>query len=127
MSAILAQYGFALRSLIHLMRHPVHQAFVLALVVVIAIGIVFYSVAEGWSLIDSFYFTIVALSTIGFGDLAPTSESSRLFTAFYAIVGVGIIGVAIHLVVSNASKAVQQARDEDDGAKGSAAPEPGER
>ncbi len=114
MARMLAVYPAALRSLAHQLRHPKHQAFVLLLTVVIAAGVVFYSVVEGWSIIDSFYFTVIALSTIGFGDLHPTSEGSRLFTAFYAIIGVGIIGAAIHLVVSNARDAVVARRSDHD-------------
>jgi hypothetical protein len=75
-------------------------------VVILAAGVLFYSAVEGWSIIDSFYFTVILLTTIGLGDLAPTSEASRLFTAFYAIVGVGVIGTALHLVVRDAQAAV---------------------
>lgn len=102
MSKLLAEYPAAIRSLAHLMRHPRLQAFILAVAILVLVGVAFYSLVEGWSVIDSFYFTVVALSTIGFGDLVPSSEASRLFTALYALVGVGIIGTAIHLVVTNA-------------------------
>lgn len=107
MRKLLAEYPAALSSFAHLMRHPKHQAFVLGVALLVLIGMAFYSLVEGWSLIDSFYFTVIALSTVGFGDLVPSSEGSRLFTALYALVGVGVISAAIHLVVSNA-RAVRQ-------------------
>lgn len=110
MSSVFAQYGAAIRCLNHTLRHPRHQAFALAVVVVVVTGVVFYSLAEGWSIADSFYFTIVALSTIGFGDFAPTTTGTRLFTVFYAIVGVGLIGTLLHLVVTRA-KAGSQNQD----------------
>ena len=106
MSSVFAQYGVAIRSFNRSLRHPRHQAFALAVFVVLVVGVVFYSLAEGWSLADSLYFTVIALSTIGFGDLAPTTEFSRVFTVLYAIVGVGLIGTLLNLVVSNAQQSI---------------------
>jgi voltage-gated potassium channel len=108
MSSIFAQYGVAIRSFNRSLRHPRHQAFALAVVIVLVVGVVFYSLAEGWSFANSLYFTVIALSTIGFGDLAPTTEFSRVFTVFYAIVGIGLIGTLLNLVVSNAQRSISR-------------------
>jgi hypothetical protein len=78
----------------------------LAVVIVLITGVVFYRFAEDWSFTDSLYFTVIALSTIGFGDIAPTTRFSRLFT----VVGVGLIGTLLNLVVTNAQQAIK--RDE---------------
>jgi hypothetical protein len=120
MSEVFAQYGAAIRSFNRSLRHPAHQAFMLAVVVVLITGVVFYRLAEGWSLADSLYFTVIALSTIGFGDLAPTTTFSRLFTVLYAIVGVGLIGTLVHLVVTNAQQAIKH-KGPDPGAPGTEA------
>jgi voltage-gated potassium channel len=55
-------------------------------------GTVFYSIAEGWSLLDSFYFSATTLTTVGFGDLAPQTALGKLATVLYLFVGLGIIG-----------------------------------
>ncbi len=107
MSSVFAQYRAAIRSFNRSLRHPRHQAFALAVVVVLVTGVVFYRLTEDWSLGDSLYFTVVALTTIGFGDLAPTTTFSRLFTVLYAIVGVGLIGTLLNLVVTNAQQAMK--------------------
>jgi hypothetical protein len=107
MSSVFAQYGAAIRSFNRILRHPRHQAFALAVVVVVVSGVVFYSLAEDWSLADSLYFTIIALTTIGFGDFAPTTTLSRLFTTVYAIIGVGLIALLVHLIVSSAQRAIK--------------------
>ena len=63
---------------------------VIALVSMIALGTIAYHYLEDWSLVSSFYFTVCTLTTVGYGDLAPTSEVSRLFTALFALAGVTI-------------------------------------
>ncbi|MFH1820900.1 MAG: potassium channel family protein [Methanobacteriota archaeon] len=61
-----------------------------SLIGLIALGTVAYHYLEGWSWISSFYFSITTLTTVGFGDLHPTTEISRLFTAIYVLLGVAI-------------------------------------
>ena len=53
-------------------------------------GTGFYSSVEGWSLLDSLYFSVMTLSTVGYGDLAPTTELSKMFTIVYILAGAGI-------------------------------------
>jgi hypothetical protein len=59
--------------------------------VTLAIGTVFYSLAEGWSLLDAFYCGVITLTTVGSSDFTPASVFSKIFTAFYIFVGVAII------------------------------------
>ena len=57
----------------------------------ITAGALLYHWLEGWTLLDSFYFVIVALTTIGFGDFAPTTPLTKLITIIYALNGVAIL------------------------------------
>ena len=61
------------------------------LIILMGVGTVYYSAAEGWSYVDSFYFSTITLTTIGFGDLAPTLPETRIFTAVYALLGIGVM------------------------------------
>ena len=68
-----------------------HLMFVWAVLVVLgyyAIGYWYYSEVEGWSLVQCVYFAVVTCTTIGYGDLTPTSDGSKAFTIVYAFVGV---------------------------------------
>jgi hypothetical protein len=49
------------------------------------------AVDGSWSTVESFYFAVVTMSTVGYGDLAPESTFGKLFTAVYILVGVLII------------------------------------
>jgi voltage-gated potassium channel len=58
-------------------------------------GSVFYSLVERWSPIDAFYFSVITLTTVGFGDFTPTTVWGKLFTACYIFVGVAIVLIFI--------------------------------
>ena len=62
-----------------------------ALVLILALGTVVYHYVEGWSWVDAFYFSAVAGSTVGFGDLSPTTNGSKLFTVLYIFSAMAII------------------------------------
>ena len=53
-------------------------------------GTFFYSYIEGWSIVDSVYFCFMTMSTIGYGDLVPTSDISKLFTIVFSILSIGV-------------------------------------
>ena len=53
----------------------------------LAAGSVFYAYAEEWEWYDSFYFCTVTLLTVGYGDLAPTTDTSKAFTVIYILLG----------------------------------------
>eukprot|EP00815_Leptocylindrus_aporus_P006414 CAMPEP_0116066744 /NCGR_PEP_ID=MMETSP0322-20121206/10575_1 /TAXON_ID=163516 /ORGANISM="Leptocylindrus danicus var. apora, Strain B651" /LENGTH=417 /DNA_ID=CAMNT_0003553377 /DNA_START=139 /DNA_END=1392 /DNA_ORIENTATION=+ len=73
-------------------RHNYYAAITIFLYM--AVGVLFYSVIldEGWEFVDSLYFSMTTFTTVGYGDLTPESQGSRLFTAFYALLGVALIG-----------------------------------
>lgn len=70
---------------------------------VIAVGAVFYRFVEDLAWVDSLYFSVITLTTVGYGDFSPTTTPGKVFTMFYAVVGIGIFvalatQVATHLV-----------------------------
>jgi hypothetical protein len=72
-----------------------------ALLGMIVLGTIVYRFLEGWTWIQSFYFSVITLSTVGYGDLHPTSDISRLFTAFYIMTGVAIALAALGIIGKN--------------------------
>jgi potassium channel subfamily K len=43
---------------------------------------------QDWSAIDAVYFTVVTMSTVGYGDLTPATDGGKIFVIFAAIVGI---------------------------------------
>ena len=47
---------------------------------------------------DAYYFTVITLTTIGYGDFSPTIPLTKFFTTIYVFIGLGIIAGLISLV-----------------------------
>lgn len=54
-------------------------------------GTYFYTHVEHWKLLDSFYFTVTTLATVGYGDLTPKTDIGKIFTIMYIMIGVGLL------------------------------------
>ena len=79
--------------------------FILTIIIaLLAIGTYAYQKLEGWSAVDAFYFSTVTLTTVGFGDLHPTTDESKLFTSAFTLVGVGAVFSGITLIFSRLIK-----------------------
>ncbi|MBI3051110.1 two pore domain potassium channel family protein [Candidatus Woesearchaeota archaeon] len=68
------------------------------LFLLLVFGTTFYHFAEGWTWAQAFYFTSVTLTTIGYGDIHPTTDFTRIFTALFAITGVAIALYSLTMV-----------------------------
>jgi voltage-gated potassium channel len=89
---------------------------VVTVIFLLTIGAIFYSHFEGWSYVDSFYFSTITLTTIGYGDLYPTTTVSKIFTSFYAVIGVGgmlfiLSRIFSGYVVENEKKFIKRVRE----------------
>ena len=81
---------------------PEFRALAFLVSVLVATGTLFYWQAEGWSVVDSLYFTVITLTTVGYGDLAPSSAGSKLFTVAYVLLGLGILVAFLSMVARHA-------------------------
>ena len=57
----------------------------------LAVGTVVYHNLEDWSWVDALYFSTVAVTTVGFGDITPSTDGSKLFTVVYILAGIAIM------------------------------------
>lgn len=94
LSTIVATTRF-LRALITAAWDPASRGIVILAVATLLTGTFFYRWAEGWGFVDALYFSVVTLTTIGYGDLLPTTTGAKLFTIIYSLIGIGIIAAFV--------------------------------
>src|ERR687898_336831 len=94
----------ALRAIWALRRDPQFVSLALLAAVAIVSGTAFYSLVEGLRFVDALYFSVVTLTTVGYGDFAPQTDAGKLFTAVYVLVGVGILLAFVTTVAAKVSQ-----------------------
>jgi voltage-gated potassium channel Kch len=104
---VLAFRGLA-RAVGGVWRDPETKALPFVAAALVITGTLFYWRFEDWTIIESLYFSIVTLTTVGFGDLSPTTAGTQIFTIFYILTG---IGVFVALLASVAEKYIEQKAD----------------
>ena len=66
--------------------------------VVLAAGTLGFQAVEGWSLFDSFYMTLVTLTTVGYEEIHPLTFRGRVFASFLMLAGVTTILASITIL-----------------------------
>lgn len=61
----------------------------------ILLGTVFYHYVENFAWVDSFYFSTIVLTTVGLGDFTPVTTIGKIFTSFYALIGISVVLYAV--------------------------------
>ncbi|MFI5275411.1 MAG: potassium channel family protein [Candidatus Saccharimonadales bacterium] len=62
-----------------------------AVLFMLTFGTIFYHITEKLTWVNAYYFSVVTLSTVGYGDITPHTNAGKLFTTFYIFAGVGVI------------------------------------
>lgn len=62
---------------------------------------------EGWSHFDSFYWSFITATTVGYGDIRPARRGSKLIAILIAMLGLLLTGFLIALAVRAATVALQ--------------------
>ena len=90
---------------------PRFRALAFLVVVLLATGTVFYWRFEDWTVLDSLYFSVITLTTVGYGDLAPTRAPTKIFTIVYILIGLGILVSFLSMVAQHAVDARVERQD----------------
>lgn len=54
---------------------------------------------EGWSRFDSFYWSFVTATTVGYGDFRPVKNKSKMVAILVAFLGLLLTGIVIAIAV----------------------------
>jgi len=67
----------------------------IAIALTLAMGTVGFTVVEHWPLFDSFYMTLITITTVGYDEIHPLSQGGRIFNSFLIFFGVSTMFFAI--------------------------------
>jgi voltage-gated potassium channel len=84
----LARFWAAIR---FALRDPMFRVLAMLTASLLLVGTVVFNRVEGWSYLDSFYFSAISLATVGYGDFAPHTAAGKLLTVFYVFCGIGLL------------------------------------
>ncbi len=73
-----------------------------------------YIFLEGYTLLEAMYMAVISITTVGFGEVRPLSDSGKIFTMFLLLFGVGSLAFAAHAfiesMIERASNPVREKR-----------------
>ncbi|VUD68247.1 Cyclic nucleotide-gated potassium channel [Thalassocella blandensis] len=96
-------------------RRKISVFFLVVLVLATIFGSVMYVVegpANGFSSIPkSIYWTIVTITTVGYGDIAPQTPLGQLIAAFAMLIGYSIIAVPTGIFTAELAQEIQRNRN----------------
>lgn len=67
--------------------------FILFMIIYIFLSFLFFHEEEGWNYLDSFYFSIITITSVGLGDLTPISDQAKILCCVLIYLGSICIGL----------------------------------
>lgn len=74
-------------------------AFILLTILVVS-GVLGYMIIEDWTIGESLYMTIITITTVGFAEVHPLSDTGRHFTVIFLIFSVAILGYSVTTLIT---------------------------
>jgi voltage-gated potassium channel len=106
---IFAGLGLPLRAAVAMARDRDERAPLLLVISLLIVGTVFYTLVEGWNVVDAVYFSSMSLATVGYGDIVPETDAGKIFTVVYVLAGIGIL-VSFFTALASKTLAMQAER-----------------
>ena len=113
MRSILSAYADIGHAILAAFRSPRVQALLLVAALIAAAAALVFHILEGWSYLDAFYFTVVSMATVGYGDLAPKTSGGRLFTIAFLVVGIGVFVLLVSALAEAVIREFRPQKSED--------------
>jgi voltage-gated potassium channel len=106
---LFAGLGLPIRAFALMLRDPEERGPALLVISLLLAGTVFYTLVEGWSIVDAVYFCSMSLATVGYGDIVPETDAAKIFTVVYVLAGIGIL-VSFFTALASKTLALQAER-----------------
>lgn len=97
-----------IRIIIDFFKDRAYRNLTISTIIILINGTIIYHYVEGWKLLDSLYFSVITLTTVGYGDFSPQTNFGKIFTIFYILTGIGIIFGFINAFYQHRSEKIKE-------------------
>ncbi|MCA9978134.1 MAG: potassium channel family protein [Chloroflexota bacterium] len=87
-----------MRAIVDGLKDAQFRGLLTSVILILLTGMMVYHHLEGWSWLDSLYFCVITLTTVGYGDFSPQTSGGKIFTMIYLVIGLGVLSSFIVLV-----------------------------
>ncbi|MCB8921215.1 MAG: two pore domain potassium channel family protein [Ardenticatenaceae bacterium] len=87
-----------MRSVVKGLKDPQFRGLLISVILLLLAGMLFYHQIEEWSWLDALYFSLITLTTVGYGDFSPQTSAGKIFTMFYIVLGLGVLSSFLLMV-----------------------------
>ncbi|WP_452598177.1 potassium channel family protein [Pontimicrobium sp. MEBiC01747] len=74
---------------------------IMQVVALLLIGVIGFMALSGVSVIDALYMTVITITTVGFGEVAPLDANAKIFTIFLILTSVVVVGYALTIITEH--------------------------
>lgn len=78
-------------------KNKLYSTLLLA-ILLLSIGVVGYLNIGEYTFIEALYMTVITISTVGFGEVHPSTDSEKLFTIFLIFTSIGIFAYIVSVI-----------------------------
>jgi voltage-gated potassium channel len=78
-------------------KNSIYRAIFLA-ITLISIGVFGYMNIGNYTFVEALYMTVITVSTVGFGEVHPSSDVEKLFTIFLIFTSIGIFAYIVSVI-----------------------------
>lgn len=68
-----------------------YRTLTLSTISVVLSGTAIFHFVERWRWLDSLYYTVITLTTVGYGDFSPQTDIGKIVSIVYILIGIGTI------------------------------------
>ena len=100
---------------LHKERHILFTVFVIALAYIIITALIMFNVEESEMFTDFFdalYWATTTLTTVGYGDIYPSTDIGRIISMLSAILGVAVIALPSGVITASYLEELREAKKE---------------
>jgi voltage-gated potassium channel len=80
-----------------LLKSRIYTAFLL-LFLLLSFGVSGFVLLADYSIVNAVYMTVITITTVGFGEVAPLNDEAKLFTVILILTSVVVVGYALSVI-----------------------------